>query len=285
MRTLPDDRGSGVRRADLHTHSTASDGNLAPADLVRQASERGLSILALTDHDTTLGLADACRAGELRGVYVIRGIELSTDVPSGEIHILGYGIDPAHDELQSTIARLRDASLSRIDRMVARLAELGYRLPEGSVHPSADGASIGRPHVARAMIAAGYVASVGEAFDRFLGRGQPAYIKRERQQPAEAVALVRRAGGLPVLAHPGTVAELDVALPELINAGLAGLECYYGEYTDDQRRALAAVATQHGLLATGGSDYHGEGFRAGRELGGVDIPQAGLDRFLAALPA
>jgi len=281
LTTPPDD--IRVPRADLHTHSTASDGNLAPADLVRQASERGLSLLALTDHDTTLGLDAAVRAGTALGVRVLRGIELSTDVDAGEIHILGYGIDPDSAELQTEIARLREASISRIERMVVRLAELGYPLPEGSVRPSEVGASIGRPHVARAMIAAGYVTSVGEAFDRFLGRGKPAYTKRERQRPAAAVALVRSAGGLPVLAHPLTVADLDTALPVLIDAGLAGLEAYYGEYRDDQRRALAALAQEIGLLVTGGSDYHGEGFRAGRELGGVSIPSEVVERFLTAL--
>jgi predicted metal-dependent phosphoesterase TrpH len=283
LNTTPDERH--VVRADFHTHSTASDGNLAPADLVRQASERGLSIFALTDHDTTLGLPDALASGERIGLRVIPGIELSTDVLSGEIHILGYGIDPMSDELQTTIARLREASLLRIHRIVARLDELGYPLPEGSVRPSGEGASIGRPHVARAMIAAGYVSSVAEAFDRFLGRDRPAYVKRERQQPAEAVELVRRAGGLPVLAHPLSVAGLDAALPELIDAGLAGLEAYYGEYTSEQRLAIARLADERGLLATGGSDYHGEGFRAGRELGGVTIPAPTIARFLAALDA
>lgn len=269
--------------ADLHTHSTASDGSLAPAELVRQASERGLSILALTDHDTTLGLKTALDAGRRHGVRVVRSIELSTDVEVGEIHVLGYGIDPTNAELQSTIARLRESSLGRIERIVARLAELGYPLPKGSVHPSAVGASIGRPHVARAMIVAGHVASVAEAFDRFLGRGQPAYIKRELLQPTEAVALVRRAGGLPILAHPRSVDNLDAALPLLIAAGLAGLEAFYGEYSGDQRLEIAALTDALGLLATGGSDYHGEGFRAGRELGCVDIPQPVLARFLAAV--
>lgn len=270
-------------RADLHTHSTASDGVLAPADLVRQASERGLSTLALTDHDTTLGLPEALAAGARHGVRVIRGIELSTDVAAGEVHILGYGIDPANAAFQATIERLRQANARRIERMVARLAELGYPLPEGSVRPSASGASVNRPHIARAMVAAGYVGSVQEGFERFLARGRPAHIARERLRPVEAVRLIRAAGGLPVLAHPRSVDDLDATLPALLGAGLAGLEAWYGEYSDEQRVALAARADALGLLATGGSDYHGEGFRPGRVLGGVALPPERLARFLAAL--
>jgi predicted metal-dependent phosphoesterase TrpH len=246
-------------RADLHTHSTASDGSIAPADLIRQAFERGLSILALTDHDTTLGVPEAVAAGDRFGVRVIAGIELSTDVERGEIHLLGYAIDPMSAELQVTLARLRDARQGRLTRMLQRLHQLGYPLPEDSVRPASDAASTGRAHVARAMVAAGYVDSVGEAFDRFLGQGRPAYVASERLSPEDAVRLVQRAGGLPVLAHPFSYREFESRLPALIEAGLEGIEVYYGEYDAARRGQLAALARRHGLLATGGSDYHGAG--------------------------
>jgi predicted metal-dependent phosphoesterase TrpH len=267
-------------RADLHTHSTASDGSTAPADLIRQAFERGLSILALTDHDTTLGIPEAVEAGERLGVRVIPGIELSTDVERGEIHLLGYAIDPTSADLQETLARLRDARQSRLTRILQRLQQLGYPVPETRVRPATDDASTGRAHVARAMVAAGYVESVDEAFERFLGSGRPAYVASERLSPEAAVRLVQRAGGLPVLAHPFSYPGFESRLPALIEAGLEGLEVYYGEYDTVRRGRLAAIARQHGLLSTGGSDYHGAGFREGRDLGSVELPPAVVARFL-----
>ncbi len=165
---------AGSARADFHTHSTASDGTLTPADLVRQASRRGLSIIALTDHDTTGGLDQAITAGAELGVRVIPGIELSTDVTAGEVHMLGYGIDPRNRTLQDALAHYRQSRVERAERIIARLRDLGVDLPQGSVQPSSGDASIGRPHIARAMIEAGYVQSVTEAFDRYLGNDKPA---------------------------------------------------------------------------------------------------------------
>ncbi|MDQ3548097.1 MAG: PHP domain-containing protein [Chloroflexota bacterium] len=274
----------GAARADLHTHSTASDGTLAPADLVRQASRRGLTILALTDHDTTGGLAEAIATGEELGIRVIPGIELSTDVSAGEVHMLGYGIDPGSESLQSALARYRQARLERAERIISRLRDLGVDLPEGSVQASASDAALGRPHIARAMIAAGYVQTVSEAFDRFLGNDKPAYIASERKPtPAEAIALIRAAGGLPVHAHPCTSDDFPGSLAALIEAGLAAIEVYYAEYTPDRRETLARVAASYGLLATGGSDYHGEQFKERRELGSVNLPADVLQRFLQRL--
>lgn len=270
--------------ADLHTHSTASDGTLTPAELVRQASRRGLTILALTDHDTTAGLAEAMSIGAEIGLHVIPGIEFSTDVTSGEVHILGYGIDPDSSALQATLEDYRRSRVERVDLMLARLRELGVDLPEGSVFTLAGDASLGRPHIARAMIAAGYVSSVTEAFDRYLAQGRPAYIDRERQPtPVEAIQVILAAGGLPVHAHPYSSGEFPLSLPALIDAGLVGIEVYYGEYSPRQRAQLAQIAVDHDLLATGGSDYHGEQFKAGRELGSVTLPAADLQRLLDRL--
>ncbi len=272
---------TGAARADLHTHSTASDGTLAPADLVRQAHRRGLTILALTDHDTTKGLAEAIATGEQLGVQVIPGIELSTDVEDGEVHILGYGIDPENATLQNTLARYRSARRERAGRIIARLRDFGVNLPDGSVQVTDDNAAVGRPHIARAMIELGHVGSISEAFDRYLGTGKPAYIASERKPtPIEAIALIRAAGGLPVHAHPFTSNEFPISLPGLIKAGLAGIEVFYGEYSLQQRTALAQIAMDHHVLMTGGSDYHGAQFKERRDLGSVEIPAEELRRFL-----
>ena len=284
MSTQPAEPGAPC--ADLHTHSTASDGTLAPADLVRQASRRGLTVLALTDHDTTSGLAEAIATGESLGVRVIPGIELSTDVSAGEVHILGYGIDPDSKELQEALARYRQARLDRAERIVDRLRELGVDLPPGSVQASSGDASLGRPHIARAMIEAGYVQSVSEAFDRYLGNDMPAYIASERKPtPSEAIRLIRAAGGLPVHAHPFTSGRFPDSLPALTDAGLAGIEVYYAEYTPERREMLERIAAKHGLLATGGSDYHGEQFKERRDLGSVALPADVLHRFLSRINA
>lgn len=275
-----------MARVDLHTHSTASDGTLSPAELVRQAHRRGLFMLALTDHDTTGGLPEAISAGEALGVRIISGIELSTDVTAGEVHMLGYGINPGSETLQATLSGYRQARLERAERIVARLRDLGINLPRGSVRASAGDASVGRPHIARAMIEAGYVQSVGEAFERYLGNDKPAYIASERKpSPAEAIRLIRAAGGLPVHAHPFTSLDFPGSLPALIEAGLAGIEVYYAEYAPEQRERLARIADEYGALATGGSDYHGEQFKERRDLGSVELPEAVLRRFVQRLGA
>ncbi|MCO5176059.1 MAG: PHP domain-containing protein [Thermomicrobiales bacterium] len=256
---------------------------LSPADLLRQAHRRGISVLALTDHDTTLGLDPAQRAADVLEIRLIPGIELSTDVEPGEIHILGYGIDLHSEALQRTLSNLRDARRTRIDRMVALLREIGIDLDRQAIQPNTPGGSIGRPHVAQAMVRAGYVGSIGEAFERYIGNGKPGYLPSQRLSPVEAIHLVRRAGGLPFHAHPLTSPHFPDNLPDLIAAGLVGIEAYYGEYSPAQRREIAVIAAQHHLLVSGGSDYHGEGYKAGRELGGVDLPDDVLTAFLAAL--
>lgn len=268
--------------ADLHTHSTASDGEYAPAALVEMAARQGLSVLALTDHDTTAGLEEAIGAGGAAGIMVIGGIELSTDVPSGELHILGYGIDPSYPPLVASLARFRAASVDRLETMLTRLADLGIALDPATIVPRRGDHAVGRPHIARALVAAGYAASVADAFERYLGEGRPAYVRKERPPPAAAVELIRQAGGLPVLAHPLGVRELDAWLPALIERGLAGLECFYGAYALDRRLELAALADRLRLLATGGSDFHGESIDAQRKLGSVEIPVERVERFLDA---
>jgi hypothetical protein len=276
---------AALPKADLHAHSTASDGLLPPAALVELASRRGISLLALTDHDTTAGLAEANVSAAALGLRVIQSIELTTTVEPGELHILGYAVDPASDELQATLARLRAARTARAARMLAQLREVGIDLPEETITPGAPDEAIGRPHIARAMIARGVVATVDEAFQRYLGRGRPAYIPRDALDPTAAIQLIRRAGGLATLAHPFSWPAFPDGLTELINAGLGGLEVYYGEYAAECHAELATIAAAQRLVATGGSDYHGPNYKEGRELGAVDIPAVTVERFLTAIAA
>lgn len=270
-------------RADLHTHSNASDGLLAPAGLILRAAERGLSVVALTDHDTTAGLGEAMQAGERLGLRVVKGIELSTAVEHGQLHLLGYGIDPDDEALATTLAALRLSRESRAAKIVARLRELGMPLRSETLRPNRPGESIGRPHIARALVDAGYVASVADAFEHFIGDDGPAYVATRRLTPEEAVRLVIEAGGLAVLAHPLSAPDHVERLPGLIAAGLAGLEVYYGEYDAEQVRQLERLASDLDVLATGGSDYHGDDGRDERMLGSVELPHGVLARFLGRL--
>jgi 3',5'-nucleoside bisphosphate phosphatase len=262
---------AAVSTVDLHTHSTASDGVLAPAQLVALAVARGLRVLALTDHDTVAGLDEVTAAADTAGLQLIPGVELSTHVTSGEVHVLGYFVDPANATLTGALARFRDARANRAQTMVEQLTAAGAPIAYARVAALAGGA-IGRPHVARALVEAGHATSVNDAFARYLVRGRPGYVERYRLTPPEAVRLIRAAGGVAVLAHPYSVADLEATLPELLAAGLGGLECYYGDYDDAQHQALLAVATQHHLVPTGGTDFHGPGLAHQRPLGGTAVP-------------
>ncbi len=260
-------------KLDLHTHSTASDGLLTPTELVTQAHEAGLSMIALTDHDTTNGLAEAQAAGAAMGVEVVPGIEINTYLPhgQGEAHVLGYYLDTANADLQAFLQFLRDTREKRGERMVALLREQGYDVTWARVRELAHGA-VGRPHVARALMEKGYADSIADAFDRYISPGRPAYVPRFKMVPEDAVRMLRSVRGVPVLAHPLRLFGLeDDLLPRLMRAGLLGLECYYGEYDEPTVENLLALAEQHGLIATGGSDYHGPGVHP-TPLGGHYVP-------------
>lgn len=262
---------AGTGGIDLHTHSTASDGLLAPAQLVALAVERGLRILALTDHDTIAGLSEAAAAAAAAGLRFIPGVELSTHVERGEVHVLGYFIDPTDPALLTALARFRDAREGRAATMVERLTAAGAPIRLERVLALAGG-SIGRPHVARALVEAGHATSINEAFERWLVRGRPGYVERFRLTPADAVRLIRAACGVPVLAHPHSADDLDSLLPKLVAAGLAGIECYYGDYDDARKADYLALAAHHDLVATGGTDFHGTGVAHRRPLGGTWLP-------------
>ena len=275
--------GRRTSSADLHVHTTASDGLVTPASLARLASERGIFVLAITDHDTVAGVEPARRAAAEVGVRLIAGVEFSARARRGQTHILGYGIDTEHDELAGVLADLRESRVQRGWAMLERLAELGIEIDPSAVEVGDEESSPGRPHIARALIERGYADSIEEAFDRYLGVGRPAFVPRRTLTAERAIELITNAGGIPVLAHPLSVHDLDVRLNELIRAGLRGLEAYYGEYDDPTRERLARLASSRNLLITGGSDYHGDGGKEGRDLGSVSWPVRYLEAFLSAL--
>lgn len=262
-------------RIDLHVHSTASDGALSPTALVEEARARNIQVVALTDHDTMDGVAEAQAAAERMGIELIAGVELNTDSPAGEVHVLGYYIPLENQAFQELLANRRRARVVRAHKMVERLRTLGMTIEYADVERFAGQGAVGRPHVARALVAAGYAADVREAFDRWIYTGGPAYVKRESFSPTEAVAAVREAGGVPVLAHPGRIRDQSV-IPELIEAGLEGLECYYPEHTPQQTEHYAALAREHDLVVTGGTDFHGPGSPHKTQLGSVPVPPSAV---------
>jgi predicted metal-dependent phosphoesterase TrpH len=264
---------------DLHTHSTASDGVYTPAELLRQAHKIGLRVLALTDHDTTNGLDEASTTAQHIGIDFIPGIEINTDVGSDEIHVLGYYLEYQRPEFQHVLQILRDARVRRGQRMVELLNEQGVAVSWERVREIAQG-SVGRPHVAKALMEAGAVQSISEAFDKYIGKGCPAYVPRYRLAPIDAVRLIQSANGLPVMAHPIGLPGLDELrkwLPELVEAGLVGLETYYGPYTEEEELQLRALADQYHLIPTGGTDFHGPGIHP-TPLGGRFVPFEAVER-------
>jgi len=262
---------------DLHSHTTASDGTLPPAELVRAAVKRGVRVLAITDHDSTDGLADAREeAARHPTLTIVPGLEINCDVPGAEVHVLGYYVDDAAAWFQEFLREQRAERVARVHRIVARLAELGMPIDPAEVFALVREGSAGRPHVAQVMVQRGYVKSVNEAFDRWLHASGPANVPRHRLTPADAIAVIRRAGGVPVFAHPG-LANRDELLPAMIAAGLMGIETYYAEHSAAQTAHYKDLCRQHGLVATGGSDYHGE--RTGRtnQLGHPPVPMSVYD--------
>ena len=246
---------------DLHTHTNRSDGTFTPGELVRRAGELRLETLALTDHDTTAGLDEAVAAGLELGVEVVPGVELSAELDRTSVHVLGYWMEPADPELQAELTRLRDDRFRRGELMVAKLRDLGLPVSFERVREIAAGGNIVRPHVAQAMVEAGVVASEEEAFEQWIADGRPAHVPKHALHPVEAIALIRRAGGLGVLAHPGMWGDQTSVPDELIEAmaeaGMAGLEVDHTDHGAEQRARYRAMADRLGLVATGGSDCHG----------------------------
>ena len=270
---------------DLHLHTTASDGRLTPPELVRLLDQRGLRVVAITDHDSTEGLATAQEeARKHANLTLIPGVELGADVPDGEIHVLGYFLHTEDQELQGILQRFRDGRALRGRRMVEKLAELGIELDWARVEEFAQGGAIARPHIARAMVEKGYVSLPGEAFDSYIGRNGPAYVEREKLSPEDAVRLITHNGGLPVLAHPARyVLNLEETLPRLKDAGLVGMEAHYNDYTPEEVDHLLSLCQQYDLVPCGGSDYHALGIPGEIEPGTVGPPMESIERLKALL--
>jgi 3',5'-nucleoside bisphosphate phosphatase len=256
---------------DLHSHTTASDGVLRPRELVRLAARHRVRMLAVTDHDSTDGLPEAIDEAARQGLEIVPGLEINCDVPGAEIHVLGYEVDWTAEWFQAFLREQRAERRARVHRIVERLTELGMPLTAEEVFAICQEGAPGRPHVARAMVNRGYVKSVREAFDRWLRADGPANVPRRRLTPVEAVAVIRRAGGVPVLAHPG-LANRDEMIPGLVEAGLAGIETYYPEHSVAQITAYRQLCERLDLVATGGSDYHGSHTGRAATLGSPHVP-------------
>lgn len=276
---------------DLHTHSTISDGTDSPEQLMRRAADAGLAAVALTDHDTIDGLDTAGARAEPLGVRLVRGCELSCAVDRGTMHMVVLFLEGEAGPLQDRLAALRDGRDIRNEQIVAALADTGVEIDLAEVLEEAGEGAVGRPHVAAVLLRKGYVSSINEAFDRWLARGRPAYVERERLGPAEAVSLAHASGAVTVLAHPRSLdltdTELSAALDELTDAGLDGIECEYGRYTRHERTALRELARRHDLAPSGGSDYHGAykpDLSLGVGTGDLRVPDEWLDGLEARRP-
>lgn len=241
--------------ADLHVHSTASDGELTPSSIVAKAASKGITALALTDHDTVDGLPEAHVAASIHGVTIVPGIELSTQYKNSEVHILGYFIQPDRDEFRLTIEQLRQARHQRAREILRQLNRLGMHLSWDQVLNHLKGGIVGRPHIARALVSAGYVQSVQEAFECYLEQDRPAYVPRYRLSPQEAIQLIHDSNGAAVLAHPGILAKPSY-LPELLELNWQGIEVFHPDHTDEITNILQKIAQERNLIPTGGSDFH-----------------------------
>ena len=276
---------------DLHTHTTRSDGLVPPADLVQSAFEAGVRLLAITDHDNLAGYRDATAASAVPpGMTLLPGVEINAIVPrdlglwEGELHILGFGMDPGDDAFETALAAQRGTRRARFERMIVRLRDLGLPIDDQVARRSpADEDALGRPTVARAMIEAGYVGSVDEAFSRYLSWDKPAYVARTGLDPIEAISAIRAAGGLPVLAHFSEAPARVPVLRELVDAGLGGLEVYYRSFDAPTVFGVGEVATALGLVPTGGTDYHGDFGPYAESHAMLWVPPEVAPRLLAAV--
>jgi len=255
---LPPPRPPEGAPIDLHLHSLHSDGKLAPADLVRRAKEAGLSALALTDHDSVRGIPEAREACRREGILFVPGIELGVGVGTDEIHLLGYGIDAKGRTLQHSLDLLAGERLDRMEKMIAALGQLGVTITLEDVRAETGGGIVGRLHLASALVRAGHAADLNEAFRRWIGSGRPAYVRRQLLNLREAIDLIREAGGVPVMAHPG-LTRRDELIEYLIRLGVRGLEVYYPKHDFVDVSRYRKMCAKFDLIATGGSDFHGTG--------------------------
>ena len=264
---------------DLHLHTSESDGRLSPTEVVRLAGSQGLKQISISDHDSTEGLAEAFEESKnFPDLRIIPGIELSTDVPGDEIHMLGYFIQYDDKEFQDILKQFRTGRLDRAQEMVRKLATLGIVLDWERVKEIAGDGSVGRPHIALAMVEEGYCKEPKDAFPEYLGRNGLAYAERPKMTPTEGVEMLRRVGGVPVLAHPAYMNELEPNIVALKEAGLMGMEVYYAKFDADTVRRLKTLAEKYDLIPCGGSDFHGLGNADDAVLGSAGPPASTVDQ-------
>lgn len=270
---------------DLHTHSNRSDGSDEPADLVRKAAGRGLTAVALTDHDTLEGIDEARRAANDLPIELVPGVEISCEWAPGAMHLVVLFLEPAHGPLQDRLLDLQASRSTRNYRIADRLRQLGIDISMDEVIEESSVGVVGRPHFAAVLVRKGVVGDIPDAFNEYLGNQAPAYVPRLRLEPEEAIGLARASGGVPILSHPHTLGhtsagEFSATYRRLTEAGLVGIDAYYGEYTPEQREDLAAITRSFGLIPSGGSDYHGsykEGLELGSGRGDLDVPDSVLE--------
>ncbi|NIM20600.1 MAG: PHP domain-containing protein [Candidatus Latescibacteria bacterium] len=264
-------------KIDLHVHSTYSDGIHPPRKLVEMAIGLGLAAISITDHDCLDGTEECATAAYQNGLEVISGVELSCEFKERDLHVLGYGVDPDDQRLQGMLKRFRDTRLERGFKIIEKLRSLGVHLDTEEVLAKSRDGALGRPHIAKALLENGYVDNYSEAFERYIGEDGPAYIKKYKLHPREAVSYIRSAGGLAFIAHPTNSLKDANELLELIAIGFDGLEVAHPNQTEGERAELEAIAKDYDLLASGGSDYHGF---AGKDIpmGVPEIPYEFLER-------
>lgn len=276
------------RCVDLHTHTTASDGSMTPAELIRHAYGKGLAAVAITDHDTVEGVEQALTEGKKLGVEVIAGAEIGVDF-SPEMHLLGFFFSGNYKPILKTLEELRQRREQRNPKIIKKLNELGFDITLGEVNSKAAGGNAGRPHIARLMLDKGYVGSMAEAFDKYLADGRPAFFRKDKLSPEEGITEIVRCGGVPVLAHPiyldRSCEQLDQLLGGLKTIGLKGIEAIYTENTDEQTVGLLRLADKHGLMVSGGSDFHGSykpDVEIGSGRGSLRVPYSLLEKLKRA---
>ncbi|WP_088225382.1 PHP domain-containing protein [Desulfosporosinus sp. FKB] len=269
----------GLCEVDLHCHTTASDGLLTPNELVRSAAVLGLKGIGITDHDTIQGWREAEEAADVCQIQLLKGIELNTDWNGKEVHILGYELDDSSNYLNQTLKSLRDARKKRMLEILDRFQHLGITIAVKEIQKFAKGESIGRPHIAQALIEQGYVNSIKEAFDCYIGKGGPAYVPLHKLTPEAGIKLIRESHGVAVLAHPG-INRLEEGIKPWIEAGLQGIEVSHSEHNQEDELRYRSLAEKYNLVMTGGSDFHGEERKPGVKLGHWGAPEEVIQQIL-----
>jgi len=268
-------------RIDLHVHSTFSDGMLTPTDLIETAVRKEIAAISLTDHDSLGGVSEALEAGRAKGVEVLSGVELSCEYRGRDLHVLGYGADPQHVGFQDMLTQFRETRHKRGLKIIEKLNALGIAIEPAEVLARAGGGALGRPHIAAVLVDRGVVSKVGEAFDKYIAEGGPAYVPKYKMSAADAIRYIHEAGGLAFTAHPGIFMENMQEMLDLVAEGFDGIEVFHPNHSASRTRDLEALAKEKGLLISGGSDFHG--FPGRDNMGVGDVPYALYEKIKAAL--